>query len=284
MVPCVLAGAVICVCFSAAASRGQLQAAKTSPVEVQRLIRNMAWNQISDLRHPAHHYEYVQSETKPDGSQDTLEIETSRGSVTRLIAVNGAPPAEKRCRHELAQLARLARSPRQQNSRFRDQQTDLHRREALFEDMPKALLYRFDGIEKGSGWIRLKYEPNASFSPHRPVGGVLKGLAGTLWIDPKTQRLVKIDGQLVKPVTIGWGILAKLYPGGRFIMEQSKLPDGTWRVTMLDVHMGGTVLLIKKLNVDMKDTFGSFKEVADNLTVPEAVKMLDRASVRCSGP
>ncbi|HLI29567.1 MAG TPA: hypothetical protein VKV79_00525, partial [Terriglobia bacterium] len=177
---------------------------------------------------------------------------------------------------------RLARSPRLQQSRFKQQQADLRRREALFQALPKAFLYRFDGIEKPAGWIRLTYKPNPAFTPHLPVGGILQGLQGTLWVDPTTQRLVRINGRLVKTVTIGWGILARLYPGGRFVMEQSKLPDGAWRVTLLDVHLRGAILLIKKLNVDMKQTYGSFREVSDQLTVPEAIKMLDRAPALCS--
>ncbi|MGH9356025.1 MAG: hypothetical protein ACRD10_07840 [Terriglobia bacterium] len=235
----------------------------------------MAWNQLHELRHPPHRYQYVDHEVKPSDSKSTLEIETPQGAIGRVIRVNGAPPSEKQCHRDSAELARLAKSRGRQRSYFKDQRADLGRRETLFELMPKALLFQFDGVEKDSGWIRLKYRPNPAFSPQQTVGGVLKGLEGTVWVDPKTQRLAKINGHLIKPVTIGWGILAKLDSGGHFAMDQSKLPDGNWRVTALDVHMRGSILLFKKLNVNMTDTFESFKEVADNLTVEEAVKVLN---------
>ena len=282
LVSCALAGAAICLSSSSVAQSARPHTAGMSRIDVQKLVHNMAWNQLSALRRLARHYQYTQLETKPEGSETTLEIETSQGVVGRLIEVNGAPPAEKRCRRERSRLARLARSSRARQSAFEQQQADLRRREALFEVLPKAFRYRFDGIEKNTGWIRLKYAPNPAFTPRSTVGGILQGLEGTLWVDPATQRLAKIDGHLVKAVTIGWGILAKLNPGGHFVMEQSKLPDGTWQLTMLDVDFHGTMLLLKRLNIHMKDSLGSYKEVEYHLTVPQAIVMLDRTPVHCS--
>ncbi|MGH9374823.1 MAG: hypothetical protein ACRD1J_01495 [Terriglobia bacterium] len=280
LAPCVLAGAFIYFCLASTALCGPPNGPESSPVDVQELVRSLSWNQVHAMQHPAHHYQYVHRDRERSGSKTTLEIETTRGVVTRTLELSGKPPTEKQCRQNLAQLARLARIPSQQRSQYKQQQADLSRRETLFRAMPKALLYQFDGVEK-NGWIRLKYRPNPAFSPHGRVESILQGLTGTLVADPKTQRLVKIDGRLVKSVTIGWGILAKLNPGGRFIMEQTELPDGEWRLASLYVRFRGSVLLVKSLNVNMKETYSSFKEVARNLTVPEAVKMLDRAPVHC---
>lgn len=270
---------------------GVLCASLVSPVypaaspqlDIHRLIRNMAYNELYARAHPARYYRYVQHEETPQGSQTTLQIGTRQGTVGRLIKVNGKPPSVKQCSKGIDQLQRIAASPRLQQSRLRSQQADMKRRESLFAAMPDAFIYHFDGIEKDTGWIRLKYEPNPHFHPTSRAGGVLQGLAGTLWVDPSSQRLVRINGTLVNTVTFGWGILAKLYPGGHFEMKQSRIADGSWQLTSLAVTFQGKILLFKRLHVDMKDTFSSFRAVANNLTVSEAAGLLERVHVHCEG-
>ncbi|MGH9434804.1 MAG: hypothetical protein ACRD06_02255 [Terriglobia bacterium] len=244
----------------------------------------MVYNQLQGMRRPAHRYQYTHREITPHSSQTTVEIQTQQGMVARLTQVDGHPPTQKECRKNRVRLARIASSPRLARQRLKSQQTDLERREELFEAMPQAVLFRYDGTEPGTGWIRLKYRPNPAFRPRRRVGGVLQGLAGTLWVDPSSQHLVRIDGKLVRTVSFGWGVLAKLYPGGHFIMQQKRLPDGAWQLTSLDVSFQGVILLFKRLNVNLKELYGAFEETPENLTLAQAVERLDRIPVACGKP
>ncbi len=253
------------------------------PVDIHRLIRNMAYNELTARAHPARYYRYVQQEETPQGSQTTLQIGTRQGTVGRLLQVNGKPPSLKQCRKGLGQLQRIAASTRLQQARLRSQQADMSRRESLFAAMPNAFLYHFEGIEKDTGWVRLQYDPNPKFRPTFHAAGVLQGLTGTLWVDPSSQRLVRINGTLVNTVTFGWGILAKLYPGGHFEMRQSRISDGTWQLTSLAVSFQGKLLLFRKLCVNIKDTFNSFEHVSNSLDVNEAAVLLERVHVHCEG-
>ncbi|MGH9326836.1 MAG: hypothetical protein ACRD2B_09160 [Terriglobia bacterium] len=255
--------------------------AKSPPVNIPRLIRNVAYNELHARSDSAHLYQYVQRQESPQLSQTTLEIRTRRGTVGRLIRVNGKPPSASQCAKSLHRLSRIAASRKLQRSRFRSQQADMTRRESLFAVMPEAFIYHFEGIEKDSGWIRLKYEPNPQFHPTSRTEGVLEGLAGTLWVDPVSQRLVRINGTLVKTVTFGWGILARLNPGGHFEMEQARVSDGSWQQTLLAVTFQGRILLVKKLEVNLRYTFRSFKRIADDLTVSEAATQLQQHHVQC---
>ncbi len=266
--------------FTLRASRIQ---AHDSPekVNVHQLVKNAVWNKLWSMEHPTHHYEYVDHYVDSGHSQTHLEVETSHGAVGRLIESNGKPLTAKVCQRDRARLARLVSSPQLQKRRFAQQQAILQRREQLFRLLPQALLYSFDGVDRRTGWIRLKYRPNPAFHPRSRVAGILQGIVGTAWVDPSDQQFAKIDGRLANTVTFGWGILAKLYPGGHFILEQTRLPDGTWRLTTLDVKMQGVVLLFKKLSVNIKESDGSFKEVSNDLTIQQAVAMLSRARAPC---
>lgn len=234
------------------------------------------------MRHPAHLYEYVHQDITPGSSRTTLEIDTAHGVVSRLLKVDGNSPAPMQCAHNLAQLDRVASSARLQRSLLKNQESSLSRREQLFQAIPRAFIFHYQGVEKGTGWIRMGYSPNPAFRPSSRVEAVLQGLAGDMWVDPSSQHLVRIDGRVIKSVSFGWGIFAKLYPGGTYLMEQAEVPGGDWQVTKLRVNLHGTMLVFMKLNVDMKEVFGSFREMPDDLTIPDAVEMLKRVPVSCT--
>ncbi|MGH9353305.1 MAG: hypothetical protein ACRD2G_14285 [Terriglobia bacterium] len=282
---CVTIAAAFYVFLPAAASCKALPKDSPShaPVDVQRLIQNAAANQISSMKNQPRAYKYAHQEILSGSKQTTLEVETPEGMVARLTEVDGHPPSEKQCRRNLALLDRIASSPRLQRARLKDQQEETVRREQLFRAIPEAFIFEYAGTDKSTGWIKVNYRPNPDFHPRSHVGGVLTGLAGVMWVDPSSEHLVKIDGRVIKPVTFGWGILAKLYPGGRYQMEQQRLPDGDWKLATLDVHLHGTMLVIKKLNVDMTEIYRSYQEVGSNLTLPGAVEMLKRVRVNCGG-
>lgn len=252
-----------------------------APVNVRALVRNAVYNQLQDMRHPPHRYQYTHQEVTPGNSETTVEIQTAQGMVDRLVRVNGQPPTEAECSKNRQQLERINSSPRFARQRLKNQQSDLGRREQLFEALPHAVIFSYAGTDEGNGAIRLNYQPNPAFRPRLRVGGVLQGLAGTMWVDPSSQQILKIDGRLVRTVSFGWGILAKLYPGGRFTMGNTRLPDGAWQLARLAVRFQGVILFFKKLNVDMQEIYSSFEEVPENLTIGEAIDRLNRIPVAC---
>lgn len=259
------------------------RAAQPANDEVEQLVRNAAYNQLQAMRHPAHYYQYRLREETPQGSRTSLQIETREGTVERLVEVNGKPPSESDCDKDLRLLDRIASNPRLQQTRYRNQQQELARREKLIANLPEAFLYRRVGTDKNTGWVVLRFRPNPDFQPSGRVANIMTGLAGTMQVDPSSQRIAKINGRVIKAVSFGWGFLAKIYPGGRFDLEQSRLPDGSWHVSKLSVALHGSELVFKKLNVNMTDILTSFEPVSDHLTVSQAVSMLEKVPVHCQG-
>src|SRR5579884_828054 len=259
------------------------KAAEPPNDEVEQLVRNAAYNQLQAMRHPTHYYQYQLREETPQSSRTSLEIETREGTVERLLEVNGKPPSEAECEKDLKFLHRIASNPRLQQSRFRNQQQELTRREKLIANLPEAFLYQRAGTDKNTGWVVLKFQPNPDFQPDSRVANIMTGLAGTMQVDPASQRIAKINGRVIKAVSFGWGFLAKIYPGGQFDLEQSRLPDGSWHLSKLSVVLHGSELVFKKLNVDMTDILTSFQPVSDHLTIPQAINILEKIPVYCQG-
>lgn len=242
-------------------------------VDIHKLVRNMAWNELQASEHPAHYYRYLNRNLSPDGARTTDQIGTSQGVAERLVAVNGKPPnAQQRAANDQL-LSKLVHSPRFRQSRLKDQKQDTARRDNVIKNLPQAFIYTFLG-KTPDGLVHLKFRPDPNFSPSSRQALVLEGMAGQLWIDPSSQRMVKIDGTLIKDVTIGWGLLARLKKGGRFLMEQSQGTDGTWHQKLLSVDFDGSVLIFKSIHVHERIIRCCFKEVPDKLTMAQAVQML----------
>lgn len=273
---------VICVVITTGAWAASPAIALTAgpPAKINQLIQECVANQLKDMRHPAHRYQYTHVNVTPGSSQTTIEIETPHGMVARLTRVNGKPPSKSQCNKDRAKLARIVSSRKTARQRLKTQQGNLERREHLYEALPHAVLFHYEGVEKGSGLVHLTFKPNPAFSPPTREAGVLQGLAGDIWLDPADQHITKIQGRLVNTVSFGWGILAKLYHG-HFTMEQQKQPDGGWRLTTLNVTFHGVILFFKSLNVNMKESYSSYEPVPGNLTLAQAVERLDHIHVDC---
>jgi hypothetical protein len=65
--------------------------------------------------------------------------------------------------------------------------------------------------------------PRAGYKPPNTETEVLTGMRGKLWIDKKTYQWVKVEAEVIHPVSIA-GFLAKVEPGNRFELE--KIPVG----------------------------------------------------------
>ena len=241
---------------------------------VHQMVKNVAWNELQASEHPAHYYRFIERDIFPDGSSTTDRIATPHGEVGRLIEVNNTPPNPEQLRANQQLLARLPGDTQLQESRFKDQQSNRLRRDNVIKDIPSAFIYTYAGRD-AKGRIMLKFRPAPDFQPSSRQSLILEGMAGELWVDPATQRMVKIDGTLIKDVKIGWGFLARLNKGGTFLMEQSQEPDGTWHQKLLSVHFDGTVLIFKPIHIRVKQVRCCFERVPDDLSIQGAVHLLE---------
>ena len=240
---------------------------------IHQVVKNVAWNELQASEHPEHYYRYLLRDISPDGSSTNDEIATPHGNVDKLIEVNNHPPNQQQLRKNLRLLAKLPDDPQLQQSRFKDQQSNRLRRDNIIKDIPTAFTYTYAG-RNPQGLIMLKFQPAPDFQPSSRQSLILQGMAGELWVDPTTQRMVKIDGSLIKDVKIGWGFLARLNKGGTFLMEQSRGPDGTWHQQRLAVHFDGTVFIFKHIHIRVKQFRCCFERVPDNLSIRDAVHLL----------
>jgi hypothetical protein len=73
----------------------------------------------------------------------------------------------------------------------------------------------------------LKATPRADYRPPTMEAEALRGMEGKLWIDQATYQWLKVEAQVVHPVSIE-GFLACVEPGTRFELEKMPVEDDIW--------------------------------------------------------
>jgi hypothetical protein len=108
-------------------------------------------------------------------------------------------------------------------------------------------------------------------------------MRGWIWINPKEERIVRVEGELFKDVSFGWGILGRLYKGGQFEVVQAEVSPGVWRITTLNLDFNGRVLLLRSLRVYRKESSTAFVITPKDLTVRSGLAQLLTLSPKTPG-
>jgi hypothetical protein len=101
-----------------------------------------------------------------------------------------------------------------------------------------------------------------------------RGMEGAVWVEPKHERIVRIEGRLVKDVSFGWGILGKLNKGGIYEINQTQVSPGIWRITRLNIDVKGRVFLLNSFRLFRQESNSHFRPTAPSMTYRDAVETL----------
>ncbi len=261
---------------------GQQQPGPQNPVPSippQELVRRTVENELKGSHGDGSHYMFKERRETPEGSKTKLMVETQQGTVAYLIAVNGKPVSPEQRQQENQRLQNLLSNPDEQNRKKKQQQGDDERVTKMFRELPKAFNFQYDGTVPGSNgdmWVRLKFEPNPNYTPSSRETSVFKAMSGVMVIDPKVDRLAKIEATLFREVSFGWGILGHLDKDGHFIVEQSNIGGSRWEATYMNIQFTGKALLFKTINLRQIDYTSDYTRVPDNLTLAQGVDMLKK--------
>lgn len=180
-------------------------------------------------------YDYFERDQEQDGGSKTFEERMILGSpYEQLVAINGKPlspdrEAEEQSKLEAAIAQRRSESAEQRASRIEKYERDRKRNQLLLQQLTKALNLVLVGEQKleGHDVYVLKATPRPGYQPPNMETEVLLGMEGKLWIDKETFQWVKVEAQVIHPVSIE-GFLARVEPGTRFELEKAPVEDEIW--------------------------------------------------------
>lgn len=214
-------------------------------------------NQHSDDQ-AVEQYEHVEREIdrssgpNPRTVQDRTfrVVPTGTGTLRILLRDNGktTDPADYRRQlqawREVLQLALRPDDPREQSaySKFEKKK---HDRAEMVDSTREAFVQKWVGREKLNGHECdvVELDPNPSFHGHSLMQEAVTHFAAKVWVDRDTSQLVRGEARVMRDISVGGGILGKLYKGGVFSFDQAPVASGLWFPTRYQYDFTGRKFL-----------------------------------------
>jgi hypothetical protein len=242
---------------------------------------------ISDFRKTLHsddkllsQYTYTEKETSDTldskGNVKKSEInvyqvfnaEEDWKSFTRQIVKNGVPVSEKelekkdreekeRVEKETIKRGKKSEAERQtaKAKADREEQEILDDVFALYD----LQLVRRD-ILNGISTILVTFKPRPDFKPKTKEGKVLQHIGGSAWIAEDDHELARLEAEIVDPISIGAGILAKLNKGSTIAFERRKINGEIWLPVKSEATLNAKVLMLKGYNLREVSEYSEHKK------------------------
>ena len=204
-------------------------------------------------------YERVErTETRKNAADpQPLAVETARvfpaGTGTDRISLghDAKPLNAAAYRRELQKLERALAWTLENGRAQREAYEKVAKRRkerADFVDATRtAFNYTWLGRESRNGRTLAKYrvDPNPGFRPTSRATGMLPKVRGVVWVDEASGYLARIEAEIAEDISFGGGVIAKVYKGGRFVMEQAEVAPDVWLPTLYQYDFEGRKFLFR---------------------------------------
>lgn len=228
-----------------------------TPEQVHDLLSHVIANQhhndvaLDTFERLEHHVERQGAPSGPvAGDKLYRVVPTGSGTLKLLIKVNGRPVPPNEYQRQLRDWERVLdvavdpEDPRQ-ISAVAKQKKKLKDRERLINSVSNAYLITWLGREVRDGRIveKIQFNPNPAYQPRGDSTDWLIHARATIWIDPAAAQLVRADADIIRDISIGAGILGKVYHGGHFIMAEAPVAPGIWEPSLYQYDIAGRKFL-----------------------------------------
>ncbi len=125
-------------------------------------------------------------------------------------------------------------------------------RAELVDAVRDAFVFTWLGREERGGRVLAKFQldPNPKY----------KHVRGVAWVDESAGQLVRIEAEIVEDISFGGGLVAKVYKGGRFVLEQVEVAPGVWLPALYDYNFDGRKFFFG-VGVHERTTVSQYKRI-----------------------
>jgi hypothetical protein len=218
---------------------------------------------------------------KVDAKGDALRdvIEAREGTVARIIERDGRSLTPEEDAAERARLTGLMDTPGDiARHKKRENSNRVYLLE-LIRAFPHAMLFTYvpgqpQRPDSAAPQVVIDFKPDPQYKSTGMVTGVLAGLEGRLWIGRDSHCLNRIEVRIVKPVDLGWGMLARIYPGGTAEFEQVDAGGDRWTFSHVRQNVTIREMLIKTMQEHMSVDAADFQVLPAPISYKDAIRTL----------
>jgi hypothetical protein len=199
-----------------------------------------------------------------EGHVKSEEVDVSRTILVngvpfeQLVERNGRPPSAEEETKQKEKLDKLKReTPEQRAERIRKQEEE---DTSLVREVPKAFDFQLVGEEvvNGRPAYVLQATPRPGYQAQGKYGKMFSKLEGKLWVDKQDLGWIKVDGQVIQPISMGL-FLVRLLRGSQIKMEQTRVDDGAWMPERVEVRAAAKIFFVKSLVIDRVLTYSEYR-------------------------
>jgi hypothetical protein len=182
------------------------------------------------------------------------------------------PDKQRKQQHKLdTAAADLEKETLQEKQRRAADYEKTRRRERQFLlEIPDAYDLRLEGDDKVDGldvWV-ISGVPKPGYRPRSRDGAALLKIRGKMWIEKTGYQWVRIEAQTTDTISFGL-FLARLNPGARLVLEQTRIKDEVWLPKREYLSGSGRIGLVKRIAEDQEITWGDYKKFrVDSKLIP----------------
>jgi hypothetical protein len=86
----------------------------------------------------------------------------------------------------------------------------------------------------------------------------MKHFAGRVWIDETTHQIAKIDMQAIDDISIGWGIVGRIYEKTRIVATRTRVGN-IWMPSQFTIDASGRTLMFRAFEVRLATSYSDYK-------------------------
>ena len=203
---------------------------------------------------------------------DEVVVETPEGRMHRLLSQDGKPLSGDEQKTEDDRITSLVNHPDQFRREAQARKDDETRLAVLLQELTKVFLFATEGME--GDCTRIAFRPNPGFEEQTYQDRVIHATSGFLFIHTPDMRICGLDAHLDHRVEFGYGLLGKVSETSRFSMTRKQVMPGEWKTTRVQIHIDGSVFMLKSYARDEDGIHYAFRPVAANLSVAQAAALV----------
>jgi hypothetical protein len=174
-----------------------------------------------------------------------------------------SPAEQKREQEKLDKIsARLEKETPEQKQRRAEEREKARRREREFLlEIIDAYDFRLEPDQKIDGhdaWV-ISGAPKPGYHAKSREGAAMLKIQGKIWIEKAGYEWVRIEGETTGTISFGW-FLARLNPGAKMVVEQSRINDEVWLPTRMYVSGSGRLGLVKRISEEDLITWSNYRK------------------------
>lgn len=137
------------------------------------------------------------------------------------------------------------------------------------EELFRLFQFRIQGRDtlEDVSTVVVSFEPRSGYRPKLKSIRPLRKMRGQAWICEDDYQMVKVEIELMKPVSLAWGAVARLHSGARLRFTRRKVNDEIWLPAESYFVGSGRVLLIKEFRTEVRNRYSDYRK----FTVEESV-------------